>query len=411
MRKFSGILKVLSVAALALITAGHARAADDILIGYHGPLTGPASWIGLSARDGAALAVQEINAGGGVDGRKLKLISYDDANKPSEGEAVAKKMIESDKVFAILGGGASNTAVVVAGVATQEKVPYLNGVGSTPKILDLGSRWVFTGATIDARDIAENETAFIGTYLKSKNVAFIHAAEEVSVPLVDAMVAQLKDKYSIATVARQTYNRGDTDYSSQLVSIQQAKPDLLVLSGPYIETARIVRQARELGIKLPIKADTGAMNTGLLTIAGPAAEGLYVSYIAPYFNGDPADNMVKFEARYKKTYSGLPADRPNFVDMDSYGNMYSIAEALKRAGPNTTQNSFVDALETLDQFNASTSWPGAVDVIQPTPFAKNHDGNRRMSQFVVKNGAFTRVAGFTAPVPSAPLPPNDSLRW
>lgn len=388
-----------------------AAAQDDILIGYHGALTGPASWVGLGGRDGALLALGEINAAGGVNGRKLRLVVYDDANKPSEAESVAKKLVDGDKVFAIIGGATSNTAVVVADEAKRSKVPYLNGSAASPKIMDLKSRWVFSGSTIDARDIAENEAAFVGSYLKPKTFALIHAADEYSKSFTDPLIVALNDKYGIELLARGTFNRGDTDFSSQLLATRRADADLLFISGPYVENARVIRQARELGITTPIKGDNSSTNSGLLTIAGPAAEGILVSYILPFFNGDPDKNMAEFEARYRRAYPSYPADRPNYVDMYNYGNLYAMAEAMKRAGPDLTRESFVLAMETLDEFEASNGWPDAVDVIQPLTFTRSHNGNRRMNHFIVKDGTFTRVTDFSAPVPSTMFPANDTLDW
>lgn len=386
-------------------------AAEEILIGYHGPMTGPASWVGLGGRDGALLALNEINAAGGVGGKMLRLVPYDDANKPSEAEGVAKKMMESDKVFVMLGGVTSNTGVVVAGEAARGKVPYMNGSAASPKVMDLKSRWVFSGATIDVRDIAENEAAFIGTYLKAKKIAIIHSADEFSQTLIDAEIKLLTSTYGAEILTVEKYNRGDTEFSAQLLSVRRADADLLLLSGPYIENARIVRQARELGIKIPIKGDTSSMNSGLLTIAGAAAEGLYVSYTLPYFNGDSAADMVEFEKRYKAAYPSYPVDRPNYVDVYNYGNMYAIAEALKRAGAAPTQQGFVEAMETLDGFQAKDGWPNAVNVVLPLAYTKSHNGNRRMAHFFVKDGKFTRVAEFTAPEPSTVFPANDTLEW
>lgn len=406
------ILSGLFFALLALtLSVRPLLAADDIVIGYHGPMTGPASWVGLGGRDGALLALNEINAAGGVNGRKLRMVAYDDADKPSEAEAVAKKLIESDKAFVLLGGVTSNTGVVVAEEAKRSKVPYLNGSAASPKIMDTRSKWVFSGATIDVRDIAENEAAFIGTYLKPKKVAILQSADEFSQSLIDAEAALLTGKYGVEIVNRQNYNRGDTDFSSQLLSIRRTGGDLLLLSGPYIENARIVRQARELGLRLPIKGDTSSMNSGLLTIAGPAAEGMYVSFTLPYFNGDPAPDMVKFEQRYKAAYPSSPADRPNYVDMYNYGNMYVIAEALKRAGPNPTPKGFVEAMETLDGFKPSDFLPDAANIILPITFTRSHNGNRRMAHFVVKGGKFTRVTDFSAPEPSTVFPADDALAW
>lgn len=410
MRRSEALLTWAAAALAVLLIASPAQAAD-ILIGFHGPLTGPASWIGLGGRDGALMAVNEINASGGIGGRNIRLIPYDDANKPSEAEAVTKKMVDGDGVFAILGAGPSNTAVVAAETAMRDRVPYVNSSGATPKIMDLRSRWVFSASTVDARDIAENEAAFVSGYLKPKTVAFINAADETATPLIDAVSGLLTDRYGIKVVSRETFNRGDTEFSSQLLATRRAQPDLIMLSGGYVEEARIVRQARELGIRTPIKADTSSMNNGVLTIAGSAAEGLYVSYVAPYINGDTAADMMEFERRFKAAYPGSPADRPNYVDMFGYGSMYALAEGLKRAGPDLTRENFVKAMETLDDFKATDGFPKAVNVINPLTFTKTHNGNRRTSHFVVKGGKFTRVTDFSPPIPSTAFPADDTLQW
>ena len=395
----------------AMIIASSASAADDILIGYHGPLTGPASWVGLGGRDGALLALDEINAAGGVNGRKIKMVSYDDAGKPSEAEAVAKKMIQSDKVFAILGGGVSNVAIVVAEEAHKGKVPYLNGSGASPKIIDVQSRWVFSGATIDVRDIAENDAIFIGDYLKVKKVAVMNGADEFSQSLADTVIKLVKEKYGVEVLTQQKYNPGETDFSSQLLAVKKTNPEHILMFGLYVEAARAIRQARELGIKTPIKGDTSMMNSGFLTIAGPAAEGAITSYVPLYFNGDPSKDMVEFEARYKKMYPSYPVDRPNYVDVYNYGNMYALAEGMKRAGKDMTQKSLIEALETMKEFKASDFSPKAVNVIQPLTFTESHNGNRRLSHFRVTNGAFRPVSDFKAPVPSTKFPANASLKW
>ena len=406
-RRLAALAGIAAAAALAPV----AGKAQEIVIGYHGPMTGPASWVGLGGRDGAMLALEEINAAGGIHGRKLRMISYDDAAKPSEAEAVAKKMIESDKVFAILGGGVSNVAIVVGNEAHRGKVPYLNGSGASPKIMDIKSRWVFSGATIDVRDIAQNEAAFIGGYIKAKKVAVMHGADEFSQSLADEVLALIKDKYGIETLTRQKYNPGDTDFSSQILAVRRAGADYMLMFGLYVEAARAIRQARELGMTLPIKGDTSMMNSGLLTIAGPAAEGLVVSYVPAFFNGDPDKNMVEFEARYKKRFPSYPSDRPNYVDVYNYGNMYALAEGLKRAGANATQKDLVTALETLDNFKPSAHWPNAVDIVQPLTFTKSHNGNRRMSHFKVVQGKFTKITDFEAPAPTTVFPGNDTLNW
>lgn len=408
-RRVFGLLVATALAAPVLLT--QASAQQDILIGYHGPMTGPASWVGLGGRDGALLALDEINAAGGVNGRKLKMISYDDGAKASEAEAVAKKMIESDKVFAILGGGVSNVAIVVGEEAHRAKVPYMNGTGASPKIIDMQSRWVFSGATIDVRDIAENSATFIGEYLKVKKVAVMNGADEFSQSLADAVMKLIKERYGIETLTQQKYNPGETDFSSQLLAVRRSEPEYLLMFGLYVEAARAVRQSRELGIRVPIKGDTSMMNTGFLTVAGPAAEGIIVEYVPPYFNGNAAKDMVEFEARYKKRYPSYPVDRPNYVDVYNYGTMYALAEGMKRAGKDMTGKAVVEALETMKEWKASDSWPSAVNVIHPLTFTESHNGNRRMTYFRVVKGKYEPLEDFKAPIPSTKFPANATLKW
>ncbi len=403
--------KTTAAAVTSILLAPQARAADDIVIGYHGPLTGPASWVGLGGRDGALMALDEINAAGGVGGRNIRMIAYDDAGKASEAELVAKKMIESDKVFAILGGGLSNVAIVVGGEAHRGKTPYMNGSAASPKILDAKSRWVFNGATIDIRDIAENDVDFIGDYLKVKTVAVMNGADEFSQTLADTVVKAIKERHGIETLTQQRYNPGDTDFSSQLLAVRRSNPQHILMFGLYVEAARAVRQARELGIRTPIKGDTSMMNSGFLTVAGRAAEGMVVDYVPPYFNGNTVPAMVEFEARYKKRYPSYPSDRPNYVDVYNYGSMYALAEGMKRATSGLTSRNLVLALETLDDWQASAGWPKAVDIIQKLSFKDNHAGNRRLSYFRVTKGMFEPIADFKSPVPTTQFPADDTLSW
>ena len=410
--RIRSILGKLAVAVLAaMVMASVAHAQQEILIGYHGPLTGPASWVGLGGRDGALLAIDEINAAGGVNGRKIKMLAYDDGGKPSEAEAVAKKMIESDKVFAILGGGISNVAIVVGDEAHRAKVPYMNSSAGSPRVMDGQSRWVFRGATIDGRDNAHNYVAFVGEHLKVKKVAFIHGADEASQSLAEQVIKSIKERYGVEILTQQKFNNGDTDFSSQLLAIKQTNPEYILMVSFYVEAARIIRQARELGIKTPFKGDTSAMNSGFLTIAGPAAEGTILAYVPPYFNGNSVKDMVDFEARYKKMFPTYPVDRPNYVDAFGYGSMYALAEGMKRAGKDLTRRGTVEALETLKDFKASDSWPKAVHVIQPLTFTESHNGNRRLSYFRVTGGAFQPIADFKSPAPTSTFAANATLKW
>ncbi len=358
---------------------------NEILIGAFGPLTGPASWIGLGARDGMQLAVDEINAHGGINGRKVKLL-FEGAQSPAESIAAVKKLVEQDRVFALVLGSGSTGAAAAADYLRSVNVPAFNIVGATPKIRQPFSPHIFNGVFPSAGTIA---SSFVEEALraKPKKAAIITGTYELPQALLKAVVPKLKAAgVDVATV--QSFDLGAKDFTAQLVETARAKPDVVVFLGHYTEAGPALRQAPELGARQPRwVVDISAISDSLPEIAGASANGVRSIWMFPYYFSDPAPTMRAFEKKWHDRFGNAPG-RPNYVDMNGYGDMYVMAVALKMAGKNLTRAELVKVWNNdMHAVKPSNFGSFASDVIFPETFTpQDHDGNKAYSSLEVVNG-------------------------
>ena len=358
---------------------------ERILIGAFGPLTGPASWIGLGARDGMQLAVDEINANGGINGRKLRL-QFEAAQTPAESVAAVKKLVEQDAVFALVLGSGSTGAAAAADYLREAQVPSYNIVGATPKIRQPFSKHIFNGVFPSAATIA---TSFVQEALrgKPKKVAIITGTYELPQALLMSVEPQLKNA-GVEIAAKQSFDLGAKDFTAQLVEAARAKPDVILFIGHYTEAAPALRQAPELGARnARWVLDISAISDSLPEIAGSASEGVRSIWMFPYYFNDRAPAMRNFEAKWRKKY-GTPQGRPNYVDMNGYGDMYVMAVALRKAGADLTRAQLIDVWNSdMHAVKPSDFGSFASDVTFPETFTpQDHDGNKVYSSLEVVNG-------------------------
>jgi len=390
-----GSMRALTIATVACIIAGTmvlpSAAADPgvdkerILIGAFGPLTGPASWIGLGARDGMQLAVDEINANGGVNGRKVQL-QFEGAQTPAESIAAVKKLVEQDGVFALVLGSGSTGAAAAADYLREAQVPSYNIVGATPKIRQPFSRHIFHGVFPSAATIA---ASFVQEALRSKpkKVAIITGTYELPQALLAGVEPQLKNA-GVEIATKQSFDLGAKDFTAQLVEAARARPDVILFIGHYTEAAPALRQAPELGARYAQwVVDISAISDSLPEIAGSAADGVRSIWMFPYYFSDPAPAMRDFEGKWKRKY-GTPQGRPNYVDMNGYGDMYVMTVALHKTGAGLTRARLVDVWNNdMHAVKPSDFGAFASDVIFPETFTpQDHDGNKAHSSLEVVNG-------------------------
>jgi branched-chain amino acid transport system substrate-binding protein len=354
--------------------------AESIKIGAFGPITGPAAYIGLGGRDGANLAIKELNASGGINGRKIELIFEDDGHSPAKALGAVKKLIDQDGVFAIFCvAGSNGTTGVIDFVKANGRVMYVS-FASAPAVTWPFSRNLFRGGTTEVPRYGELYSEFIAENLKAERVAILSGREEYPKNEGNALTAQLKAWYGFEPVKRAEFNIGDKDFTPQLLEIQQANPQVIAFFGNPAEAAIALRQAKELGLNQPFFVGTTMVDQGLLTAARQSAEGVTGFALIPFLPGSSAPQMQAWTTKWKKEYPNLPAGRPNVFDILAYNDMFVLADAIKRAGLELTTPKLIDALEGTKAFRVGP-------VASPVTFtAKHHIGNLRLQAMQVKNG-------------------------
>lgn len=381
-------MKSLAIAALAalVVLVSPARAqqagvtADTVTIGAHGPITGPAAYIGLAGRDGMLLAIKEINAAGGVNGRKITAVFEDDGHTPTKALAAVKKLVEQDKVFMVLSVGGSNATVGAVEYMKDKGVPYYVSIASAPQVTWPFARNLFRGGTTETARYGELYAEFLATHYKARRIAIMSGREEYPRNEGDATVDKLKNWFQLAPIVRVEFNIGDKDFTPQLVQVQKANPDVIAFFGNPAEAAIAMRQAKELGLRQPFFVGSNMVDPSLINAAKSSAEGVMGFSLIPYLPGSKAPEMQKWEAAWKKEYPSAPSGRPNNFDLLAYGDMYVVAEAMKRAGKDLTAESFIHALEGIHDYRVS-------GVATPRTFStKHHIGNLTLVPMVVKNG-------------------------
>jgi branched-chain amino acid transport system substrate-binding protein len=350
---------------------------DTIRIGAHGPLTGPAAFVGLGSRAGMQLAVHQINAAGGINGRKLEVLYEDDSNSPAKALAAVKKLVEQDKVLMIFGLSASNPTVGVLDYLKQAKVPGYFSIASAPQVTHPFNRYLFRGAATESARYGELYSEFLTQFLQVKRIAILSSTDENGKNEADNLTRYLAKWYDITPVTRQEFKLGDKDFTPQLLQARTANPEIIVLDTAAPEATIIIRQARELGIKQPFFGGGATVDNALIATDGFLAEGLMGPWSVPLFPDSQDPAMTKFREAWTALNPNPPKGRPNLFDLWSYGDTYDIAEGLQRAGRDLTREKLVDALETLKDYRVS-------EIASPRSFTTwNHIGNFQTHIMVV----------------------------
>src|SRR6516162_88070 len=333
------------LALLAWASVSASLWAQSLKIGEVDPLTGGISQFGIGCHQGIVLAFEEVNAEGGVLGQKIDLITEDDQSKPGQSATVVRKLITQDKVVAILGDATSSATLESAPIAQSNKIPMITPSATNPRITEVGD-FIFRVCFLDefqGRVIAR----FARQNLKAQNVAILtDTKQDYSVDLAKFFKDEFTKLGGTITV-EQGYATGDTDFRAQLTSIRAAKPDAIYVPGYYQEAGLIVRQGRQIGLKMPFIGCDGWANQALLDIGGKAVEGCYfTNHFSP---DDQAPNVKQFVEKYRQKYGSVP----DTFGALGYDAAHLLAGAIQRAG--TTETTAIrDALAKTANFEGVT---------------------------------------------------------
>lgn len=304
---------------------------DSIKVGVNLELSGNVASYGESLEKGIDLAVAEINNNGGVDGKKLDIIKVDNKSEAAEATNGIIKLTSQDKVTAIIGAATSGNTVAQAQMANDTKTVLITPSGTSPNVTvnkdGKVNEFVFRTSFIDPFQgtVAAN---FAAKELKVKNAAiFADSASDYSKGLAESFKDTFKDAGG-KIIAEEAYVGKDTDFRATLTRIKAKNPEFIFIPGYYEEVGLIVKQARELGITVPLMGADGWDSPKLIELAG--AEALNNTFITNHYSSeDPDEKMQDFLTAFKDQNKG---DAPNAFNALGYDTVYLLADAIKRAG-------------------------------------------------------------------------------
>jgi branched-chain amino acid transport system substrate-binding protein len=325
MKKFFLSLVILITGLFVTFYGCNKGSGDKILIGEFGSLSGSEATFGISSTNGLKLAVEEMNGSGGLLGKKIKLITYDDQGKPSEAQTVVQRLIKNDNVVAVIGEVASSRSKAGAPICQQNKIPMITPASTNPEVTAIGD-YIFRVCFIDPFQ-ATVVSKFIINTLKLKRVAVLKDVKNAySTGLSDFFEKEFKSMGG-EIVEVQSFQAGDKDFKAQLTSIKAKNPEAIFIPAYYTDVNLISIQAREIGITVPLIGSDGWESEKLTEgKAKDALEGCFFSTHVSTENPDPAiQNFIK---KYKEKYNGMP-DAMSFLAYDAGMILF---DAIKRAG-------------------------------------------------------------------------------
>lgn len=282
---------------------GAAAASDVIKIGAVFPMTGDVATFGTSSKNGVELLVEEINAKGGLLGKKIQVIYEDDQNTPANAANAIQKLISNDKVIAVIGSVASKNSIAMGPIATQNKIPMISPTSTNPKVTTEGGEYVFRAAFIDPFQ-GTVLAKFASENLKAKKAAVLYdVGNDYSKGLAEFFKSGF-EKVGGQVVAFESYNTGDQDFNAQLTKIKPLNPDVMLLADYYNTVGLIAKQARAQGITATFLGGDGWDSPDLYKVGGEAIDGGYFSN--HYSADDPAPKVVEFRKKYEAKFGKVP---------------------------------------------------------------------------------------------------------
>lgn len=363
---------VLSLGACKGKGKGKEDTTGPIKIGHYASMTGSEATFGQSTDNGIKLAVEERNAKGGVKGRTIALTTYDNQGKPDETVTAVTRLIDSDKVVALLGEVASSRSLAGGPVAQRKGVPMISPSSTNPDVTAIGDM-VFRVCFIDEFQGTVMAQFALDT-LKVRRVAILSS---VSSPQSVGLAKFFRERVTQGggTIAlEQKYGDGDKDFRAQLTAVKAAGADAVFVPGYYTECALIVRQARDLGLTMPFFGGDGWEDEQLLKIGGEALNGCYYSTHFSAENTDPV--VAAFTAKYKARWHG---ESPGAFSALGYDAVYVLADALKRAGA-------TDGPKLRAALAATKNFPGVSGV---TTIDKDRNATKSATIIALKDGKAT----------------------
>ena len=375
-------MKSLALGAIVALAAPLSVLADSIRIGFNAPLTGFAAADGNSALVGAQLAVEQVNAAGGIDGNDIELVVYDDQASPKEAAPLAVKMTAQDEVTAGISGSYSGSTRAAATIFQENGVPYISAYAVHPDITRAGDHVFRTSFMGEVQGRAGAK--LIGEMMGLKRVALITLNNDFGKSLATGFKERAAD-FGIEITGESEYSIKDREFGPIVSKVKADNPDAIYASGYFFTAGPLVRQIRAAGIAAPVIGQEGYDSQKFIEIAGPDAEGVIITTSLDRDSSNPITQA------FIKGFEDKAGYATDMVAASAHTAVLVMAEALKKAGAgdraalrDAIAESSVDASTGHISFNALGEVKKDVQIQ------------------VVKDGAWRHYAVISDPVLLAP---------
>lgn len=345
------------LACAPLVAQGQAK--PPYVLGAVLSLSGPVAPNGVPTKDGIEVAVEEINARGGINGRPLRVVFEDDQSKPDQAVILANKLINQDRVHLLLGASFGSTANAIASVVEKQNTIQLSPTAWTkPEFRILPNTFYFLA---DFESVVDRMLQFMTKDLNVKRVGILRLSREYG-QIGSESFQKLKGKYGVEIVREERGNDGDTDFTPQLTNIRAANPEVLVSWFANPAGAISVKNARQLGMKMPIIGPVSMATRPMITVGGPAAEGAIIqSFIAP-------DDPLPRQKHFVELFRGKKGKLPEVFESVGYDMVNVASMALgKVSGERPDPAKLREALESTRYEGAATILRYSKSVHEPDP--------------------------------------------
>lgn len=346
-----------------------ATAQEPIRIGFFSPVSGLGAADGTSARRAAEMAAEDVNAKGGINGRPVQLVAYDDQSDAKQAVSIAQKLVQADRVAAAVSGSYSFTTRPAASVFQASSVPLLSAYAVHPGIPaagDLVFQMIYTG---------ELKGKALGNYavrrMNLKNMGVIVWDNDYGKSIARGLeeeVARLGAKIAL----QRTFASGEKDFAPLVTAMKATNPDGVVVLATYAAGAQIIRQARQLGIAVPILGPDGLDSPEFLNLVAASGEGVVVG---TNFSRDDSRPLVQqFISRFRERYK----TEPDMVGASTYDSVLVLAAAMRRAGTDPGQlKAALAATRDFEGVTGTISFDAARSVQRPVVFVRIEGGRYR----------------------------------
>lgn len=384
MRALQRFIATAGLGLVALISAGH-QASAQIKIGSVLSVTGPASFLGDPEKKTLEMYVDEINAKGGVNGQKLQLVVYDDGGSADNARTFATRLIEEDKIFAMVGGSTTGATLAMIPVFEDAKIPFISLAGAI-QIVEPVRSWVFKTPHTDKMACEK-----IFTDLKTRKlttIALISGTDAFGKSMRDQCVA-VAPKAGITIAIEESYGPRDSDMTPQLTNIKNKAGVLAVVNPGFGQGPAIVtRNYRQLDITLPLYQSHGVASKQFIDLAGPAAEGVRLPAAALLISdklpaSDPQKPVV---VNYSRTYQQKTGQAVSTFGGHAYDGLMILVQAMERAKS-------ADKAKVRDEIEKTKDYIGTGGIVN---MSKTDHMGLDLSAFhilEIKGGDWTLVPG------------------